>query len=90
MIKLREIGTRGTSLGKHESGIAPQSDSKYRMLMEQASDGIHTYDLQGNILDVNLSLCEMLGYSREELLLLNIEIWCRRRIWPVFRFASTI
>ncbi|MCM3870031.1 MAG: PAS domain-containing sensor histidine kinase [Pyrinomonadaceae bacterium] len=42
------------------------------MLMEQASDGIHTYDMQGNILDVNFSLCEMLGYSREELLLLNI------------------
>jgi len=40
--------------------------------MEQASDGIHTYDMQGNILDVNLSLCEMLGYSREELLSLNI------------------
>ena len=40
--------------------------------MEQASDGIHTYDMQGNILDVNLSLCEMLGYSREELLGLNI------------------
>lgn len=40
--------------------------------MEQASDGIHTYDMQGNILDVNLSLCEMLGYSREELLRLNI------------------
>lgn len=40
--------------------------------MEQASDGIHTYDMQGNILDVNLSLCEMLGYSREELLRMNI------------------
>jgi len=42
------------------------------MLMEQASDGIHTYDMEGNILDVNLSLCEMLGYSRDELLSLNI------------------
>jgi len=40
--------------------------------MEQASDGIHTYDMEGNILDVNRSLCEMLGYSREELLRLNI------------------
>ena len=59
-------------LDKYETEIAQQSDSKYRMLMEQASDGIHTYDMQGNILDVNFSLCEMLGYTREELLRLNI------------------
>lgn len=48
------------------------SESKYRTLMEQASDGIHTYDLEGNFIDVNSKLCEMLGYTREELLRLNV------------------
>ena len=50
-----------------------QSERKYRLLLEQASDGIHTYDLRGNFIDVNLKLCEMLGYTRDELLRLNVE-----------------
>lgn len=49
-----------------------ESESKYRMLMEQASDGIHTYDIEGHIIDANSKLCEMLGYTREELLRLNV------------------
>jgi PAS domain S-box-containing protein len=49
-----------------------ESESRYRMLMEQASDGIHTYDLEGNFIEVNSRLCEMLGYTREELLRLKV------------------
>jgi PAS domain S-box-containing protein len=50
-----------------------QSESKYRLLMEEASDGIHTYDANGNFVDTNLKLCEMLGYTREEMLRLNVK-----------------
>ncbi|HYO62159.1 MAG TPA: PAS domain S-box protein [Pyrinomonadaceae bacterium] len=50
-----------------------QSESKYRLLLEQASDGIHTYDLRGYFIETNTKLCEMLGYTREELLGLNVE-----------------
>jgi PAS domain S-box-containing protein len=49
-----------------------ESESRYRMLMEQASDGIHTYDLEGNFIEVNSKLCDMLGYTREELLRLKV------------------
>jgi PAS domain S-box-containing protein len=49
-----------------------ESESRYRTLMEQASDGIHTYDFEGNFIDANTKLCEMLGYAREELLRLNV------------------
>ncbi|MGI8835877.1 MAG: PAS domain S-box protein [Pyrinomonadaceae bacterium] len=49
-----------------------ESENKYRLLMEQASDGIHTYDLEGNFLEINPKLCEMLGYSIEELSRLNV------------------
>jgi PAS domain S-box-containing protein len=49
-----------------------QSESEYRLLMEQASDGIHTYDPRGQILDTNSKFCEMLGYTRDELLPLNV------------------
>jgi PAS domain S-box-containing protein len=50
-----------------------ESEDKYRMLIEQASDGIHTYDFQGNFIETNSKLCEMLGYTREELLRLNVK-----------------
>ncbi len=49
-----------------------ESENKYRLLMEQASDGIHTYDMQGNFIEINSKLCEMLGYTSEELLRLNV------------------
>lgn len=50
-----------------------ESENKYRTLIEQAADGIHTYDLTGNFIETNSKLCEMLGYTAEELLRLNIE-----------------
>lgn len=49
-----------------------QSEERYRTLVEQASDAIVITDLDGNLLDVNDSTCKMSGYSREELLRLNI------------------
>jgi PAS domain S-box-containing protein len=49
-----------------------ESEGKYRMLLEQASDGIHTYDARGDFIETNSKLCEMLGYTREELLRLNV------------------
>ena len=48
-----------------------ESNNKYRMLIEQASDGIFILDQQGYFIEVNSRACEMLGYGREELLDLN-------------------
>ena len=49
-----------------------QSEERYRSLVEQTSDGIFVSGAQGNYLDVNSAGCEMLGYTRAELLRLNI------------------
>ncbi|MCB9135204.1 MAG: PAS domain S-box protein [Anaerolineales bacterium] len=48
------------------------SEERYRTLVEQASDGIFVADAQGNYLDVNPTGCNMLGYTREEILKLNM------------------
>lgn len=64
-----EVDGRGCA----EADAEAASADKYFTLFEQASDGVHLYDFQGNILDVNLTLCEMLGYSREEVLRLNLK-----------------
>ncbi|TWJ04645.1 PAS domain S-box-containing protein [Mucilaginibacter frigoritolerans] len=50
-----------------------RSEEKYHSLIEQASDAIYVLDFNGNFTDVNDSMCKMMGYSRDELLKLNIE-----------------
>ena len=49
-----------------------RSEEKYRSLIEQASDAIYLIDTDGNFTDVNDSMCKMIGYTREELLQLNV------------------
>ena len=44
------------------------SEGRFRHLFEQASDGIVTADMLGRYLDINNRGCQMLGYSRAELL----------------------
>ncbi len=44
------------------------SEEKYRSLIEQASDGIVITDLEGNILEVNDSICKMVGFKDVEMI----------------------
>lgn len=44
----------------------------YHILFDQAPDGMYTIDSSGGFLLVNNHLCQSLGYSRDELLQLNI------------------
>ncbi|MBF0541339.1 MAG: PAS domain S-box protein [Nitrospirae bacterium] len=48
------------------------SENKYRTLVEQASDGIMLSDLSGNYIDCNTKASEMLGYTIDEILKLNV------------------
>ncbi len=45
-----------------------ESETRYRLIMEQASDAIWVAAADGTYMDVNRSACELLGYSREEFL----------------------
>lgn len=49
-----------------------KSEENYRQLFEQATDGIFIADARGNYVDVNLSGCALLGYTREEILQFNL------------------
>lgn len=48
-----------------------KSEEKYRKVLEEINDGYYEVDLAGNIIFFNRSLCEILGYSEEELICLN-------------------
>lgn len=44
-----------------------ESESKYRTLVEQASDAIFIIDDKGNFITINSSACKLSGYTKEEL-----------------------
>jgi len=48
------------------------SEQKYRSLIDHASDPIMVTDFSGNFADVNTSLCINFGYTKEELLTMNV------------------
>ena len=63
---------RDISERKRAELVLKSSESHFRMLVEQASDGIFLADTNGRYTDVNRAGAEMLGYSKQELLRLTI------------------
>ena len=50
-----------------------KSEERYHTLIQQASDAIYVVDSDRNFTEVNDSMCEMTGYTREELLRMNVK-----------------
>jgi PAS domain S-box-containing protein len=48
------------------------SEARYRTLFEQANDAIFVETTEDQILDVNHRACELLGYTREQLLAMHV------------------
>ncbi|MDP3580902.1 MAG: PAS domain S-box protein, partial [Ignavibacteria bacterium] len=48
------------------------SEVRYRTLVEHAMDGIFIADQSGSYIDVNQAGCQMLGYTRDQILKLNM------------------
>ncbi len=65
--KRREIKPRPRATTARDRALR-ESEERYRALFDSASDAIGIHDMGGRFLEVNKALCELLGYSREELL----------------------
>jgi len=50
-----------------------QQEEEYRTVLRTAMDGFAIVDSLGRFLDVNEAYCKLLGYSREELLSMNLK-----------------
>ena len=48
------------------------AEEQYRALFEQANEGIFIADAEGHYLDVNQAGCQMLGFTREEIIHMSI------------------
>ena len=53
-----------------------ESEERFHLLIEHAADALYLHDKDGCILTVNQRVCDSLGYSREELIGMNVETLC--------------
>lgn len=65
------VFTRDVTEQKQAERALRESEAKYRRLHESLSDAYGQVDLQGRLLEVNQAYCDMLGYTREEMLRLS-------------------
>ena len=70
---LQSIGIEiGTVISKMQAEQRlKESEKKFRTLFDASNDAIFFHDLKGNFLEVNQTVCERLGYTKEELLQLT-------------------
>ena len=63
-----------TELKKIEESLHKESE-KNRAILRNASDGIHILDYDGYLIEASDSFCSMLGYSRNEMIGMNVSQW---------------
>ena len=66
-----ELKRRAEDL-EHDVAERRQSAERYRTVVEQASDGIAISDERGQYVEVNPRMLDMLGYTRDQFLHLNV------------------
>src|SRR5262249_3130377 len=76
----KELFEMMTSIGSHigqlidrkrAEGALKASEEKYRTILENIQESYYEVDLAGNFVFFNDSLCDIFGYSRDELIGLN-------------------
>jgi len=60
------------SLVEQRTKALQKSESRSRIILQTAMDGFWIVDHTGRLLDVNDAYCDMIGYSRDELLAMTI------------------
>ena len=64
---------------RKQTEAALRSESEKNLaILHNASDGIHIVDGDGNVIETSNAFCDMLGYSRDELLGMNLSRWDTR------------
>lgn len=80
MARMREVSRikelEAARLKSHEIELALRRENeKNKALLRNASDGVHILDINGNIVEASDSFCSMLGYTRQEIIGMNVCQW---------------
>ncbi len=70
--RLREEKEKLKAAVSRRTGQLESIEKRYQIIFDCANDGIIVRTFEGRILDVNRVTCQRLGYSREELLGMNV------------------
>ena len=68
---IADIGYVGLALERSQ-GQAAEAEKRCQTIIATAKDGFFFSDMEGRIVDVNQSYCDMTGYRRDELLAMRI------------------
>lgn len=71
-VSLLSYGYLGAQNVKDDIMTERENLERYRAIFEDAPDGMYLFNLKGDFLLVNHHFCQLLGYSRDELLKMNI------------------
>jgi diguanylate cyclase (GGDEF)-like protein/PAS domain S-box-containing protein len=63
-----------TERRRNEEKIAQQA-LRFKTLLDSTRDGVHILDADGNVIEASSSFCQMLGYSMDEILGMNVRNW---------------
>lgn len=75
LLLLTGSASRVESLVEEKTRQLAQESEKSRALLLNGSDGIHILDLDGNVIEASDAFCRMLGYTREEVIGMNVARW---------------
>lgn len=60
---------------KRSQQLIEHERKRYQAMLQTSGDGVHIFDRHGQVVDINDKFCDMLGYSRETLLGMNVADW---------------
>jgi diguanylate cyclase (GGDEF)-like protein/PAS domain S-box-containing protein len=66
---------RAENLVRERTAELERQSAKTTLFLRNSSDGIHILDLRGTILEASDSFCTMLGYTRTEVIGMNLRRW---------------
>jgi len=88
--RVAELEARQTEHQRTQKALR-HSEERYRTILEEMQDGYYETDLAGNLTFFNDSMCQILGYSRAEMMGMNYRVYTpKEEVEAVYRAYNTV